>query len=68
MHIVITHRSPQGQAYPSRVPCFFQGKKGRIVLDQVRTVDKARLLEKLGTIGRPTQKLVIERLGGLFAA
>lgn len=36
------------QPYPWRVPIAFQGKKGMVVLDQIRTVDKRRLLKKAG--------------------
>ena len=36
--------------YPTRVRVKFKGKMGWIVLDQIRTVDKKRLIKKLGTI------------------
>jgi mRNA interferase MazF len=38
----------RGQPYPTRVPCRFQGKAGQIVLDQIRTLDRTRLIKKLG--------------------
>jgi mRNA interferase MazF len=53
--------------YPTRVRCTFKRKKGRIVLDQIRTIDKARLIKKLGTIGPKTQMDVISVLQQLFA-
>jgi mRNA interferase MazF len=34
--------------YPWRVPIAFQGKKGVVALDQIRTVDKRRLVKKAG--------------------
>ena len=37
-------------AYPFRVPCRFQGKAGHVVLDQIRTVDRQRLVRKLGRL------------------
>ena len=35
-------------SYPFRVPCRFQGRPGYVVLDQVRTVDRERLVRRLG--------------------
>ncbi len=46
--------------YPFRVPCRFGGKSGHVVLDQVRTVDRARLVRRLG-------KLSSEALAGTLA-
>jgi len=53
--------------YPTRVSCTFQKKKGQIVLDQLRTIDKARLIKKLGTIDSKDQSEVISILQQLFA-
>ncbi len=39
-----------GHPYPFRVPCRFQRKHGSVVLDQLRTVDRERLVERLGKI------------------
>ena len=50
-----------------RVACHFQGKDGQIVLDQVRTVDKKRLLRNLGQINRTTQREVLDVLADMFA-
>lgn len=36
--------------YPTRIPVEFEKKEGWIVLDQIRTVDKTRLIKKLGKI------------------
>jgi mRNA interferase MazF len=40
----------KSHAYPTRIPLTFQGKKGWIVLDQIRTIDKRRIIKKLGKI------------------
>jgi mRNA interferase MazF len=40
----------RSHTYPTRVPLTFQGKKGWIVLDQIRTVDKRRAVKKLGKL------------------
>jgi mRNA interferase MazF len=39
-----------GHPYPFRVACKFQGRSGHIVLDQIRTVDRERLVRRLGKI------------------
>jgi mRNA interferase MazF len=53
--------------YPSRVNCVFDGKEGQIVLDQIRTVDKERLVKKLGTVSESAQKKVLMVLSEMFA-
>jgi mRNA interferase MazF len=53
--------------YPTRVNCKFKRKKGQIVLDQIRTIDKKRLIKKLGSIDATTQLKVISVLQQLFA-
>lgn len=40
--------------YPTRVSCSFQGKKGQLAIDQVKTVDKIRLQKKLATMASTT--------------
>ena len=53
--------------YPTRVACTFQGKGGQVVLDQLRTVDKVRLVKRLGRIGPSVQTAVLAGLGEMFA-
>jgi len=53
--------------YPSRVTISFQGKKGQIVLDQIRTIDKIRLIKKLGSIGSSAKENVHSILQEMFA-
>ena len=65
--VVVAPMTTQGRPYPTRVPCRFQGKDGQIVLDQLRTVDKARLLRRLGRVSTPTQKAVLAVLAEMFA-
>lgn len=52
--------------YPTRIDLKFRGKKGQIVLDQVRTVDKRRLVQKLGTISEATSRVVTYTLVETF--
>jgi len=53
--------------YPTRVNCRFKRKEGQIVLDQIRTIDKNRLIKKLGSIDSKTQLEVISVVQRLFA-
>ncbi len=48
--IIIAPMTTKSRTYPTRIELTFQGKKGWIVLDQIRTVDKVRLIKKLGKI------------------
>ena len=52
--VIIASMTTTSRAYPSRVEVTFQRKTGWIVLDQIRTVDKKRLVKKLGAITGPT--------------
>ena len=65
--VIIAPMTTQGRSYPTRIPCEFQGKAGQIVLDQIRTVDRARLVKKLGQIDSATQKAVLLLLAEMFA-
>jgi mRNA interferase MazF len=65
--VIVAPMTTAGKDYPTRVRCQFENKKGQIVLDQIRTIDKARLLKKLGTIDPEIQLEVISVLQRLFA-
>ena len=52
---------------PFRIPVGFQGKIGLIVLDQVRTLDKQRLVRRLGAVERKTLRATLARLRDIFA-
>ena len=65
--VIIAPMTTKGQPYPTRVVCQFQGKQGQIVLDQIRTVDKTRLIQKLGEIDLDEQKAVLDTLAEMFA-
>ena len=64
--VIIAPTTTKGRSYPTRIPCRFRRKTGQVVLDQIRTVDKARLIKKLGTIGEGTQKNVLAALSEMF--
>jgi mRNA interferase MazF len=57
----------KGRPYPSRVAIKFKGKSGHIVLDQIRTVDKKRLVKKLSRIDKDTQTAVLALLHEMFS-
>lgn len=65
--VIIAPMTSAQKEYPTRVSCTFRKKQGQIVIDQVRTVDKARLIQKLGTIDSKAQLEVISILQKLFA-
>ena len=65
--VIVAPMTTKGRAYPTRVHCNFQGKQGQIVLDQIRTVDRSRLIGRLGRISRRTQIEVLSILGEMFA-
>ncbi|MDR3628127.1 MAG: type II toxin-antitoxin system PemK/MazF family toxin [Ignavibacteriaceae bacterium] len=54
--------------YPTRVPCKVEGRQGQIVLDQIRTVDKVRLIRKVEMLSIITQNKVLEVLREMFSA
>jgi mRNA interferase MazF len=65
--VIIAPMTSAQKDYPTRVSCAFRKKQGQIVLDQVRTIDKTRLIKKLGTIDSRTQMDVVSILQRLFA-
>ena len=65
--VIIAPMTTKGRPYPTRVPVRFKGKSGQIVLDQIRTVDKQRLVKRMGIIDAATQGHVLALLAELFA-
>jgi mRNA interferase MazF len=65
--VIVAPMTTKGNVYPTRVPCTFQGKHGQVVLDQLRTVDKARLVKRLGKVGPAVQSAVLTILAEMFA-
>jgi len=65
--VIVAPMTTQGREYPTRVACEFQGRDGQIVLDQIRTVDKVRLVRRLGRIDTATQKDILASLAEMFA-
>lgn len=65
--LIVAPMTTAGKEYPTRIFCTFKKKKGQIVIDQIRTIDKSRLIKRLGTIDPNTQLEVIAVLQRLFA-
>jgi mRNA interferase MazF len=65
--VIVAPMATKGTAYPTRVSCKFRRKRGQVVLDQLRTVDKARLVRKLGKLDEQAQAEVLSVLAEMFA-
>ena len=65
--IIVAPMTTKGRPYPSRVQCKFEGKDGQVVLDQIRTVDRTRLITNLGRLNKQTQKAILDVLEEMFA-
>jgi mRNA interferase MazF len=53
--------------YPTRVPVEFLNGSRHVILDQIRAVDQARLVKKIGEIDEASRPSIVERLQELFA-
>src|ERR1700722_4627685 len=64
---IIAPMTTAAKNYPTRVRCTFDGKRGEIVLDQIRTGDQYSLVRKLGTISTAAATQTLTVLRELFA-
>ena len=65
--VIIAPMTSTQRDYPSRVNVTFQRKKGQVVLDQIRTVDKSRLVRRLGVLPDVRAREVAGVLREMFA-
>jgi mRNA interferase MazF len=65
--VIVAPMTTAGQPYPWRVPCRFRNKAGTVAVDQLRTVDRERLVQRLGALPDATVLAVLERLTEFFA-
>lgn len=65
--VLVAPMTSKGFRFPSRVLCEFQGKQGMILLDQIRAVDKVRLVRQLGVIDEAVQRETCRCLQEIFA-
>jgi mRNA interferase MazF len=61
--VIVAPMTTGGRAYPWRIRCRFQNRSGYVVLDQLRTVDRERLVKRLGAL---TDRTLSDVLGGLL--
>jgi mRNA interferase MazF len=64
--VIIAPMTTKGRDYPTRISCKFQGKRGQIILDQIRTVDKSRLVKRLGKLDKSTSEKTLDILQEMF--
>ncbi len=64
--VIIAPMTTQVRAYPTRAACTFQAVDGQVVLDQLRTVDKTRLVKKLGRLSSAAADRVLDVLIEMF--
>ena len=65
--VIVAPMTTKGQPYPTRVACTFHGKRGQIVLDQIRAIDRIRLVKRLGKLTGGQAADVLAVLGAMFA-
>jgi mRNA interferase MazF len=65
--VIIAPMTTTRRGWPTRVEISFQNKTGEIALDQIRAVDKSRLVKRLGKLDFETADVVLDTLGELFA-
>ena len=64
--VIVAAMTSKGFGAPFRVPVTYAGTKGLMVLDQLRTVDKVRLVKKLGTVSARTLSAALTTLQEIF--
>ncbi len=64
--VLVAPMTTKGFYFPCRIKCNFKGKNGLVLLDQIRAVDKSRLVKKLGSIDKDTQIELCNALQELF--
>lgn len=64
--LIVAPMTSKIKNYPTRVTVTFDSKKGNIVLDQIRTIDKSRIIKKLGALDNETINLVFKTLEAIF--
>lgn len=66
--VIVAPMTTAKRPYPTRIACTFKRKKGFVALDQLRTVDKSRLVRKVGRLSPATARRVLDRLQAMFVA
>ena len=66
-HVLVAPISSSNGSYPTRIPITLFDSERTIVLDQLRAVDKKRLVKNIGEVAKPVRKSILDRLGEFFA-
>ncbi|MBX3287858.1 MAG: type II toxin-antitoxin system PemK/MazF family toxin [Acidobacteria bacterium] len=66
-HVIIAPMASTNAKFPTRIPVEFLNAERFIILDQIRSVDKERLVKKIGELNKKTAKAVLDLLHELFA-
>jgi mRNA interferase MazF len=64
--VIIAPLTSTLKSWPTRVPVTFQNKSGEVALDQIRTVDSARLVKRLGSVSSTEAEQIREVLVEMF--
>lgn len=65
--VIIAPLKSKLRNYPTRIPCRVKGKQGQIVLDQIRTVDKIRLIKKIDFLNKTVQTKTLTVINEMFS-
>ena len=64
--VIVAPLTSAGKSYPFRIRCRFEGRDSLVVIDQLRTIDHARLLRRLGRLTPATFRSVLATLREMF--
>lgn len=65
--LIVAPMTSQGRPYLTRIPVTFNGKEGKVLLDQIRTIDKSRVIKKLGMLDAKKASVVLDTLRKMFS-
>ncbi len=65
--VIIAPLTSKVRNYPTRIPCRVKGKQGQIILDQIRTVDKIRLIKKIDFLNKIVQTKTLTVINEMFS-
>ena len=65
--VIVAPMTTAQRSYPTRVPIRFRRKNGQVALDQIRTVDKSRLVRRMGVANTDTAVAIAATLGQMFS-
>ena len=65
--VIVTPLTSTIRNYPMRINCIVQGKQGQIALDQLRTIDKSRLKNRIENLNQETQNKLINTIIAMFS-